>query len=220
MNAPTASSITQSYATREEWLLAAAPVLTDWLRGAGAPVFACPLVSVGFPSKRALSKKNQAIGQCWTIPGERRSHVFVSPVMAEAADVLAVLVHELIHAAVPKAGHKGPFKTIAKAVGLAGKMTATVAGDDLKEKLASLATELGSYPHRALTAEEVEKAMPKQGTRMLKIYCRACGYTVRGSAKWIAAGLPTCCCGTKMECDDLDDLEPIVIDDSETGEVA
>ncbi len=186
------------YATREEWLVAALPILTDWLRGSGAPLFATPLVSVGFPSKRALCAKNRAIGQCWTIAGEKRSHVFVSPTIDNTGDVLNVLLHELIHAAVPKAGHKGPFRTIAKAVGLVGKMTSTTPSDDLKAAFIVLATELGDYPHRALNAEDVEKAMPKQGTRMLKIECPACGYTCRASAKWIELGTPTCCCGAKM----------------------
>lgn len=184
--------------TREEWLQRAVPVLIDLLRGVGAPAFAVPQVSVGFPSRRALSAKNRAIGQCWTIPGDRASHIFVSPVLAEPLDVLAVLLHELIHAAVPKAGHKGEFRTLAKATGLIGKMTSTEAGPELLKRLNVLLSEIGAYPHHVLTADEAEAAIPKQGARMLKIECPDCGYTCRTSAKWLALGLPTCCCGAKM----------------------
>jgi hypothetical protein len=203
----TAATLPTTYATREEWLIAATPILTDWLRGSGAPVFAAPLVSVGFPSKRALCAKKRAIGQCWTIPGERNSHIFISPTICDVLEVLAVLLHELIHAAVPNAGHKGPFRTIAKAVGLTGKMTSTVASEDLRLQLRHLADELGAYPHRVLDPKEVEKALPKQGTRMLKIECRACGYTCRASAKWIEKGTPTCCCGAKMVAEEAGETE-------------
>jgi hypothetical protein len=39
----------------------------------------------------------------------------------------------------------------------------------------------------------------KQSTRMLKLECTNCGYTVRTTQKWIEVGLPTCCCGSDME---------------------
>ena len=49
--------------------------------------------------------------------------------------VLDVLLHEMIHAIVPKADHRVEFRVLAKRVGLTGKMTATVAGPELKHKL-------------------------------------------------------------------------------------
>lgn len=39
----------------------------------------------------------------------------------------------------------------------------------------------------------------RQATRLLKLQCPACGYILRGTRKWIDVGLPTCCCGTRME---------------------
>ena len=215
MTATARATLTPAYATREEWLVAALPILTDWIRGAGAPLFAVPLVSIGFPSKGGLGKKKRTRGQCWTIPGQLRSHIFVSPVMPEPDVVLLVLLHEIIHAAVPDAGHKGPFKTIANAAGLVGKMTTATPSDELKDKLLQLAADLGIFPHPGLSAEDIEKASTKQGTRMLKIYCPRCDYTCRSSAKWIAIGLPTCVCGEEMVCDEAADCEPIVIDGDE-----
>ena len=40
-------------------------------------------------------------------------------------------------------------------------------------------------------------AKPKQSTRMLKVLCPSCGYTLRTTARWLAVGFPTCPCGTE-----------------------
>jgi hypothetical protein len=37
--------------------------------------------------------------------------------------------------------------------------------------------------------------MPHQTTRMLKLACGGCGYTVRTTEKWLKTGVPTCHCG-------------------------
>ena len=48
--------------------------------------------------------------------------MFVSPYLADAIEVAAVLVHELIHVFDNcRNGHKGPFRKIAKKIGLEGK---------------------------------------------------------------------------------------------------
>jgi predicted peroxiredoxin len=92
-------------------------------------------------------------------------------------------------------GHKAPFARIAKRVGLEGKMTATHAGKTLAQRLNALAAEIGPYPHASLDMSQVKK----QGTRLIKLVCADCGYTVRTTAKWIEIGLPTCACGEEME---------------------
>ncbi len=89
-----------------------------------------------------------------------------------------------------------PIRRIALAVGLAGKMTATHASPELTERLNVLCSQIGPYPHTSLDRSQLKK----QSTRMLKVECPECGYTVRTTAKWIEAGLPTCPCGTEMEC--------------------
>lgn len=221
MNA--AATITPA-TNREEWLVRALPQLIKLTRDAGAKVYATPFVSVGFPHKGGMAKKKRVIGQCWTIPDERRSHIFVSPLIDEPVQALDILLHELIHAAEPKAGHKGAFKRIALELGMTGKMTATVAGPELAAKLREIIVSIGPFPHRALTAETLDAA-PKQGTRMIKLECPRDGYTVRTTRKWLDIGVPKCPCGTEMVCDD--DLEPIVIagpgatpdhDDDDQGE--
>lgn len=151
-------------------------------------------VSVGFPGGASPKK---AIGQYW--PGlackDATASVFISPVLHEPIRALDVLVHELVHAVHPTAGHKGAFAKLAKAIGLEGKMTATVAGPALKERLNNLAAELGEYPHAGINLSDRKK----QTTRLNKAECSTCGYTCRVTAKWIdSIGAPLCPCNGRV----------------------
>ena len=134
--------------TREEWLLKATAKLRPLIKKAGAEV-GDVLVSVGFAKGRA-----NAIGQCWSPQADRGVHqIFICPRLDNAYDALAVLAHELVHAAVGcECGHKGPFKTVARALGLEGKLTATVVPPDgeLGQFLKKLEEQLGPYPHQKL----------------------------------------------------------------------
>jgi len=122
------------------------------------------------------------------------------------------LIHELAHAEnhhngiqdCDKTGrrHNKKFKSQAEALGL------------VVEKSGSLGwayTKLGPAAEKFLTDIKfnrelftlfragVEGKAGKAGTRMLKLQCPECEYTVRTTQKWIEVGLPTCACGTKME---------------------
>lgn len=187
-------------ATREEWLNALTTKLAPTFTDHGHPLPAKLRASCGWPSVRAMSKKDRRIGECWTAraSADQTTEVFVSPWIADAVEVAAILVHELVHAAVGlEEGHKGEFRKLAVALGLEGKMTATKAGAQLRERLNALVAEVGPYPHASLNG--LENGRKKQTTRMIKVECPACGYVVRTSAKWIEVGLPTCCCGDQME---------------------
>lgn len=59
----------------------------------------------------------------------------------------------------------------------------------------------GPYPHAQLDPSCTD-GKKKQGTRMIKVVCPSCGYTVRTTAKWLEVGLPTCPCGEDMEADE------------------
>lgn len=149
-------------------------------------------ISVGFPSRGALSAKKRRIGECWDgcASKDGAQHIFISPLLG-AEDAAHVLVHELAHAALPSGtAHKRPFASLAKKLGLEGKPTATVAGDELKSELANMLTFLGDYPHAVLSHEALERK--KQSTRMKKVTCPECGYTVRTTAKWLEKGNPLC----------------------------
>ena len=181
---------------REQWLQDAVEQLGPVFKqrtGLGLPDVH---VSVGWPSTRGLSAKRRTVGQCWPTQ-EHGAQIFISPLLDDAFDVLAVLVHELVHALHPDSGHRGDFVASARSMGLVKPWTATSAGEDLEPVLTNLIGELGEFPH-----SKIEPGSPKlkpQTTRMRKIECPEDGYTVRTTSKWLDIGLPTCPCGTEME---------------------
>jgi len=193
--------------TREDWL----KQLTDKLRpvfaGAGHSLPEKIRTSCGFPSKGGLATKQRRIGEAWSDAAseDQTFETFVSPMVSDALEVAAIQVHELCHcAAGVECKHRKPFPACAKAVGLEGKMTATIAGDDLKSTLQIFIDEIGPYPHAKLVHSSNPK---KQGTRMLKVVCPECEYTVRTTRKWLDVGVPTCPCGELMKAELPDDDE-------------
>lgn len=178
--------------TREEWLIKASEELTRTvLKNQKLPKYR---VSCGFPHKKAFSVKQRALGECWgsEVSNDTHYEIFISPVLAEANAVLGVLVHEMIHAIVgTKAGHGPVFKKLAKAIGLEGKMAATVPSPDLAISLRAIADTLGKYPHAEIVVIKTTK--PKKSS-VIKLLC-TCGYLLRTSKTWLERGLPTCCCG-------------------------
>lgn len=137
--------------TREGWLVAGVSKLDGkFFAHNGYDLPKKWQVSCGFP--RASAK---AIGQCWDpeVSADGTTQMFVCPSLANPVEVLAILLHEMIHASVGvKVGHKGVFRKLVKEFGLAGKMTATFAeeGSDLEQTLKVLAEGLGAYPHAAM----------------------------------------------------------------------
>jgi hypothetical protein len=108
------------------------------------------IVSYGFTKGRG--RKGTAIGQCFAdpVPAKKRAVIFVHPCQwTTPLDVLHVLLHEAIHAQFPKAGHKAEFADMARALGLEGKMTATVPSKTLAAELKKLAKKLPTFPKAA-----------------------------------------------------------------------
>lgn len=182
--------------TREAWLLAAVEALRPHFQAAGEELPERVRVATGWPGGRG--KKDGVVGQCWMpeatadgVPG-----VFISPVEGDPIRVLDILVHELVHA-IGHRGHRGPFAKLAAKVGLEKPWTATKAGERLREDvLKPIAEALGAYDHAVITPGARLKV---QSTRMLKLECPECGYTVRTTRKWIEVGLPACPNGDTME---------------------
>lgn len=158
-------------------------------------------ISIGFPKGRGRGAN--AIGQCWSplASADKTPELFVSPELAPARAV-DVLIHELVHAVVGlKAGHTGEFRKAAKAVGLEGKMTATVAGAALSKRIAEWLEQMPPFPGAVLSPSSAgaDKKEKGPGSRLVKCVCPECGYTIRTTAKWINIGLPSCPCGEEME---------------------
>lgn len=145
-------------------------------------------VSVGMPFGT-----RKAIGQCWheEASSDGFREVFVSPTLCDGPRICDVLLHELVHASLPSKVKHGPaFKRVALAVGLTGKMTATVAGESLAEHFEAFVKQIGPYPAGSIDPNNAGRK--KQTTRLLKAECHGCGYTIRLTAKWANKGLPLC----------------------------
>lgn len=185
------------FVTREAWLQALVEKVTPWCEDAGLTV--PPVrISVGYTSKGLRSNR---IGECWH-PEAVEDHVptiFVHPGLRQC-DVGHVVVHELIHASLGPGAKHGPlFRRPALALGLTGRMTATVPSPELQARLDAVCDDLGAYPHGVLTPTSgLTSTGPKQSTRMLKVECPGCGYTVRTTRKWLEIGTPRCPCGEDM----------------------
>lgn len=179
---------------REAWLEQAVAELRPIFLGHGYTVPELR-VSVGWPSSGGLATKKKTIGQCWygTMASDGKPQLFISPLLDDPKSeqgVLATLVHEVVHTvAGPDAKHGPKFKKVMDKVGLTGKPTATVAGEDLLARLAQLADKLGPFPHARIVPNTVRKP---QTTRMRKCECSQCGFLVRLTQKWADVGTPIC----------------------------
>lgn len=178
--------------TREEWLNKVAQQMAPWFQAHGykLPPFR---VSIGFTSKGG---KSRAIGQCWSpeCSEDARAEIFLRPDLEDPMELAAVLAHELIHAAVGNEhGHKGPFRKVAMAIGLEGKMTATTAGEAFKRAALPILEAVGPMPHARLNFGGRSSGPKKQTTRMIKCECPECGYVARTTRTWLEeAGAPIC----------------------------
>jgi len=162
------------YKTREEWLHAAAEVFRTWFEDEDHQVPEEIRLSVGF----AKGAKTNSIGWCYrSEAAEDKIHqIFISPSLTDPVEVLATELHELVHSATDGHGHDKVFGKVARALGLTGKMTATVPSDDLRKDLAELAEELGPYPHGKLTHVKTFKG--KHGTYNTKLVCQHCEFAI------------------------------------------
>lgn len=97
----------------------------------------------------------KAIGMCVKpeCADDASTSMFVDPLLADPVEVLAVLIHELVHAHCfalgLDCGHKGKFVKIIRELGLEGKPTATIVvpGSALHQTCIAMAMKLGDYPH-------------------------------------------------------------------------
>lgn len=177
----------KKYLTREDWMVAAVELMAGLFEKVGYKVPKVR-VSCGWPSSGGLGQKRKTLGQHWAPEAsvDNRSQIFISPWLENKGEcgVLPVLAHEVVHAVVGNdAKHGKVFRKCAEAIGLTGKMTSTVAGAELMEKISKWQTVLGEYPHGKLDPKK--SPVKKQTTRMIKMECPECGYVARTSRKWL-----------------------------------
>lgn len=188
------------HTNREAWLNAAVAELAVLFKNEGWDV-PDVRVSVGWPHG---GRKN-TIGQCFPggLAADGIGQVFISPILSDSVRILDVLLHELVHAINHAEGHSGhgkPFSTIAKKMGLTGKMTATEASPELKAILTEMAAGLGDFPHAALGS--APRAAKSRSGKSIKLACAAGqDYIVSISKSRLEEwGAPKCpCCDSEME---------------------
>ena len=166
---------------REAWLTEAAGLILDELIAPHCELPTRPYrISVGFPS----GKVSRVVAQCWVsaASADGTNEIFVSPTVDDSLEVLAAVVHELVHYTDDcQSGHKGHFARVARQVGLVGRLTATTAGDGLVRSLQQYVDLLGQIPHAKITPSK--SGIKKQGTRMIKVACTGCYFSFRATQK-------------------------------------
>lgn len=204
------------YRTREEWLNAVAEEMCDWFTSRG---FAFPRLrmAIGFPS---TGKRGKRIGECWdqSCSGDGVYEVLIRPDLEDPVTVAATLAHEIVHAVIGlEHQHKGPFRKLAVAIGLTGKMTATVPGPLFLEAVAPILASVGRLPHARLGFGN-STGPKKQTARLIKVECLECGYTVRVARKWLTeVGAPHCPEHGAMHWDDDGEIPEVPEDQQEAG---
>ena len=208
-NANTASmrDIANNYETRESWLNAAVNQFRPIFDKIGKPLPERILVSIGFPStgraKRVISEEGDLlagrIAEYWYPENEGDAgQIYITPQLPTPLKILGVLAHELCHGSAGKDAKHGPkFKEVADALGLVGKMTSALPGDELNTCLQVLADELGPMPHEQIIVASTGKKT--QTTRLIRVESTCLDdengkrYNANMSQKWIdEAGAPIC----------------------------
>lgn len=169
--------------TREDWLNSFVERSRIMFEAVDAPLPEKVRVSIGHSSKGLRSK---VIGECWAAEAsaDKVCEIFIVPsLQADPVLIAATLTHELVHAAVGHEAKHGPlFRRPTVALGLEGKMTATVPGEDWHAWADPILAELGPFPGAALTGL-LPGGKKKQTTRMIKVECDTCGWSFRTSQK-------------------------------------
>jgi len=184
--------------TREGWLIKLARKFEKAFKKEGQKYPEKMRLSCGLPLTGAFSKV-RTIGQCFypSNSKDKSIEIFISPVEDDKFKVAGTLIHELCHAVLPLgSGHGTAFRDLAIKMGLTGKMKATTNSEGLTKALEIMFKKFPEYPHKSMLATVKLK---KDTTRMFKVICDDCGYTVRISRKWMDKGCPTCPCGQSME---------------------
>ena len=182
--------MTQIFETREEWLQAAADALREPFRKRAGLSVPEVRIGVGWPSGGMRTRTG---GQTWAraASADGVNEITVRVDIHDAVDVLSILGHELIHAALDcKGGHGKMFQRAFYKMGYVNDPKSHAVGDGLRTEYATLAASLGDYPSADGLAVAARKK--KQTTRMIKCECPTCGFIFRTTAKWAEGRVLVC----------------------------
>ena len=181
-------------AARELWLYSIADALYPKFAALCFPNRPTVRIGVGHPSTGSRGKR---VGECYEscVSKDNLNEIIISPKLDDSVEVAGVVAHELCHAYLQASfpdencGHGKKFKKLATALGLTGKMRSTVPGEAFKRFLQQVLASIGEYPHGALGGATKRKI---QSTRLKKVFCPSCEYTMRVTQKWLETAVPTC----------------------------
>ena len=187
--------MSQTFSTREEWLNATVALIRAQVPAIGNQRIR---ITCGFPSTYTRSG---TLAECWPDAASKDGtwEVMISPTVALPVEVFTLVAAMALHTVPGGASRTSTsYRTACMDLGLAPTDEAwkgLTGTDDFWATFGSALEALGPYPH----AEVMASKKATQTTRMLKLTCPLCGYTIRTSAKWIATGLPVCHDGTEFQ---------------------
>jgi len=169
--------------TREEWLNKAFGHIAEDIFPGVVP--RCR-ISIGFPAGSRKRQINKTLGQYWpkASASDGVPQIFISPSSGASSDpvyMLAVLVHEMVHACTEGAGHGPEFRRLAIKCGLQPPMRSTTASAQLKKKLKAIAENLGPFPHGTIDPT----TRPGKKGKLKGYECSGCGFKMYTTTKWV-----------------------------------
>lgn len=189
---------------REQWLAKATEMLLPIFGDVGFATNVPLAVSPGFaPKSKAAALETPGI--CFpkgTTEGGV-AQIYINPTIHRAADVMAALMPQLLHALLADSAETADYKAGMAKIGLIGKVKKPRPNADLDTDLIGLAAYMegayGAYPQPAFSLEAALGAKPVVG-RMLKIVCppnetHDSEIPMRASQKVLDMGDYRCFCG-------------------------
>jgi len=176
---------------REDWLTEAHSLLIDQI----GEVYE---IRDDYKVRFSMGDKGRAtkvLGHCYpsSASSDGFNQIFISPRIEDSRLVLAVLLHETIHAVVDcVGGHRFSFAKIARDMGFIGSHLTKIDINFLEDEFSAgrwasfneLIELFGDIPHGKL----IDKHIKKDTNRSLKVYCpdlEECGFKFNASATQI-----------------------------------
>jgi SprT-like family len=191
---------TNDHNSRESYLRAATNELRPYFAKHGLILPEKIRFDVAFTSH---GTKGKVAGECWHAGASDDGHheIIIRTDFDAREEVLGILAHELVHAALPPdAKHGKVFREAALKIGLEEPMRHAMPGAVLKERLNKVASSLGPFPHARLNFDRVtltgevaadrqKKAgnahaqgrMPRPWLRLHGAHCRAVDQRLRAA---------------------------------------
>jgi P4 family phage/plasmid primase-like protien len=133
---------------RNAWLARAKPKLEALISALNLPTPGSIPADLSVLTFARKGRSESVMGTCLIERGIP-TRIWISPTITDPCDVLQTLLHELIHAALPRAKHGKQFQEVASALGFSPPFSQHMPPTEgLAAQLKAIAAELGDYPPR------------------------------------------------------------------------